>query len=70
MLQVDKQELKELLTGIVAENKTGNPNGIRFPECRKCSKWAKKTKTCSIYPNRIPEKIFWGEESCTEIQAI
>lgn len=62
------QDQKEYFTGIIAENRTGNPRGIRFPECRKCKKWKKKTKTCSKYPNRIPEEIFWGKKSCEAMQ--
>ena len=65
---MDKQELAKHFAGIIAENRTGNPKGIRFPECRKCKKWKKKTMTCSMYPKQIPEEIFWDGKKCKGMQ--
>ena len=65
---VDEKELAKHFAGIIAENRTGNPKGIRVPECRKCKKWTKKTKTCSLYPECIPWDIFWGEKPCQGMQ--
>ena len=61
---VDNHELAECFAGIVSENRTGNPKGVRFPTCRKCNQWVRKTRTCTLYPEGIPGKIFWGKEIC------
>ena len=61
---MDNHELAEYFTGIVSENRIGNPKGIRFPMCRKCKRWVQKTITCSLHPEGIPKDIFWGEAMC------
>ena len=65
---MNKQELANHFAGIIAENKTGNPKGIRFPECRKCKKRTQKAKTCSLYPEKIPEAIFWDGNKCSGME--
>ena len=64
-MEMDMQELAACFAGIIAENRTGTPKGIRFPECRKCKKWMPKTKTCTMYPSLIPEEIFWDGKECS-----
>ena len=63
-----QQKTKDLFMGIIAENRTGTPKGIRFPACRKCKRWVQKTLTCSLYLEGIPKDIFWGEETCTGME--
>ena len=64
---MDKQEMRELFMGIIAENRIGNPKGCRFPACRRCKKWVAKSMTCSVYPQKIPQELFWGKELCRDI---
>ena len=69
-MEMTKEELAACFAGIIAENRTGTPKGIRFPECRKCKKWTPKTKTCSVYPEQIPWDLFWGDKECSEMDCL
>ncbi len=63
---MDKQELAELLAGIIAESYSRPPTFIS-PICNKCKHHKKGTPTCTVYPQGIPRAILARKEDCEEI---
>jgi hypothetical protein len=63
-------DLRAYVQGIIEENHTGNPKGIRMPYCSDCVRWEKATKRCEVFQQEIPKSIFWGEEKCEYMENI
>ena len=52
---MEKEELRELINGILKHNHE-NPPAVKRVKCTNCVEWIKGTPKCKKYPNGIPKE--------------
>ena len=64
---MNNKDLKEYITGIVAENKVHPPVGKKIP-CGGCRKYILRTTKCKEHPEGIPTEIMARKVTCPKFQ--